>query len=112
VKKGKHQPKSALSSRMNTPTTTTSISTKTTLPLRVNKKAVKTQQIDMREQGPAPPTAAFMRPTAHPASSSTRRMSNSIAPLIPNWTPSSKHGVLSPTKCRNIFRNSLSMVVR
>lgn len=112
VKRGKHQPKSALSSRMNTPTSTTSISTKTTLPLRVNKKAVKSQQIDVHESGPAPPTAAFMRPTVHPASSNTRRMSNSIAPLIPNWTPSSKNGVLSPTKCRNMFRNSLSMVVR
>jgi hypothetical protein len=113
VKKGQHQPKSALSSRMNTPASTTSISTKTTLPLRVNKKAAaKTRQTDMREPGPAPPTAAFMRPTVHPASSSTRRVSNSIAPLIPNWTPSSKNGVLSPTKCRNMFRNSLSMVVR
>ena len=113
VKKGQYQPRSALSSRMNTPASTTSISTKTTLPLRVNKKAAaKTRQTDMREPGPAPPTAAFMRPTVHPASSSTRRMSNSIAPLIPNWTPSSKNGVLSPTKCRNMFRNSLSMVVR
>ena len=114
VKKGQHQPKSALSSRMmNTPASTTSVSTKTTLPLRVNKKAAaKTRQTDMREAGPAPPTAAFMRPTVHPASSSTRRVSNSIAPLIPNWTPSSKNGVLSPTKCRNMFRNSLSMVVR
>ena len=106
LKKGK----SALSLRINTPTFTTSISTKTTLPLRVNKKAAVKN--DMREPGPAPPTAAFMRPTVHPASSSTRRMSNSIAPLIPNWTPSSKNGVLSPTKCRNMFRNSLSMVVR
>ncbi|KIM45359.1 hypothetical protein M413DRAFT_338575 [Hebeloma cylindrosporum] len=113
TKRGQHQPKSALSSRMNTPTTTPN-STKITLPLRVNKKAaaVKAQQIDVREPGPAPPTAAFMRPTVHPASSSTRRMTNSIAPLIPNWTPSSKNGVLSPTKCRNMFRNSLSMVVR
>ena len=113
VKKGQHQPKATLISRMNTPTSTTPISTKTTLPLRVNKRAaVKTQQTDMREPGPSPPTAAFMRPTVHPASSNTRRMSNSIAPLIPNWTPSSKNGVLSPTKCRNMFRNSLSMVVR
>jgi len=110
AKKKQLQPKSALFSRMNTPT---SIHTKTTLPLRILKKApVKTQRYGTYEPGLDPPTAAFMRPAVDAASTSTRMMTNSIAPLIPNWTPTSQNGVLSPTKCRNMFRNSMSMVVR
>ncbi|PPQ93186.1 hypothetical protein CVT25_007943 [Psilocybe cyanescens] len=84
----------------------------TTLPLRVHKSSSAKRQAS-EETGPAPPTAAFMRPAASPASSNARRMTNSIAPLIPNWTPATAaNGGMTPKQCRSMFRNSLSMVVR
>ncbi|KAJ3503753.1 hypothetical protein NLJ89_g8293 [Agrocybe chaxingu] len=55
-----------------------------------------------------PPTAAFMQPKASAPSKNnirTKRMTNSIAPLIPNWSPGA-----APARCKGIFRNSLSMV--
>ena len=56
----------------------------------------------------SPPTAAFMKPVDHLPMKATKRMTNSMKPLIPTWTP----GMSTPAQCRRMFRNSLSMVVR
>ena len=56
----------------------------------------------------SPPTAAFMKPVDRLPMNATKRMTNSMKPLIPTWTP----GMSTPAQCRRMFRNSLSMVVR
>ncbi|KAF8973032.1 hypothetical protein BDZ97DRAFT_1912626 [Flammula alnicola] len=87
---------------------------KSTAPLRVNKKptGIKPQPAVCEKTGPALPTAAFMRPNVHLGSTNTRRMTNSVTPLIPNCTSIAANGVMSPTQCRHMFRNRLSMLVR
>jgi hypothetical protein len=54
----------------------------------------------------AAPTAAFMKPVNKSATKAAKRMTNSIKPLIPTWTAGSS------SRCDNMFRNSLSMIVR
>ncbi|KDR75124.1 hypothetical protein GALMADRAFT_156999 [Galerina marginata CBS 339.88] len=100
--------KAATSSKVSAPTT------KTTPPLRVNKKSPPTKpQSTPRDAELKPPIAAFMRRTPAPSTSiNARRVSSSIAPLIPNWTAASKEGAVTKGECRGLFRNSLSMVVR
>ncbi|KAF9478787.1 hypothetical protein BDN70DRAFT_724010 [Pholiota conissans] len=74
------------------------------IPLRVTKSTVAGPTALSR---PSPPTAAFMVPNK--PISTGRRTGSSVAPLIPNC-PTSSNGVISPSQCRSLLRNSLSMV--
>lgn len=59
------------------------------------------------------PTAAFMRrPGVKASPIQTRRMTNSVAPLIPTWSPASDNGILSPTQYRNMLRGGVSTTFR
>jgi len=55
------------------------------------------------------PTAAFMKPV-NKSAKVAKRMTNSIKPLIPTWNAGSSSS--SSPQCSNMFRNSLSMIVR
>ncbi|CAA7261839.1 unnamed protein product [Cyclocybe aegerita] len=75
---------------------------------RLQPPATSPNKVHLHPDDEAPPTAAFMRPKASAPSKDnirTKRMTNSIAPLIPNWSPGA-----APARCKGIFRNSLSMV--
>ncbi|KJA27853.1 hypothetical protein HYPSUDRAFT_62893 [Hypholoma sublateritium FD-334 SS-4] len=96
-------PKPVTSSKVTLPVA------KPTAPLRVIKKLVRTGS----RPGPAPradghivPTAAFMLPKI-PIVNAGRKVSSSVAPLIPTCPPSA-NGVISPNQCRSLLRNSLS----
>ncbi len=89
--------------------TTQKISTKTVRFIGKTPKKPQTETTTTPYGDDAsPPTAAFMKPSESPSTKASKRMTNSIKPLIPTWTA----GKTSPAQCRSLFRNSLSMVVR
>ncbi|KAF5321558.1 hypothetical protein D9619_001466 [Psilocybe cf. subviscida] len=81
---------------------------KSTAPLQIVKKGAAASKV--REKRSLPPTAAFMRPrpALSPPTSTGRRISTSVAPLIPNW--GSRNGGLSASQARSMLRsNNVSM---
>lgn len=91
-------PKPVTSSKVTQPVV------KSTAPLRVIKKLVPGSA--PRANGHIAPTAAFMLPNIAIVNAG-RKVSSSVAPLIPTC-PTSANGVISPSQCRSLLRNSLS----
>lgn len=81
------------------------------VPSKIARSPTRTKAVSSEDI--TPPTAAFMRrPDVKTAPVNTRRMTNSVAPLIPNWSPASHNGALSTTQYRNMLRGGVNMVVR
>ncbi|KAF9527332.1 hypothetical protein CPB83DRAFT_401512 [Crepidotus variabilis] len=73
----------------------------------------KTPPVPVQRSSNTPPDSATpSSPSEHAASftsKANKRMTNSTKPLIPTWSESEAP---TPAQCRDLFRNSLSMVVR
>ena len=78
--------------------------------LTERRRSTKRQHVKNGDLEPTmTPTAAFMKPVSKSAKVA-KRMTNSIKPLIPTWNAGSSSP--SSPQCSNMFRNSLSMIVR
>ena len=82
------------------------------IPSKIAKSAAKTEAVSSEDDITAP-TAAFMRrPDLKTTPVNTCRLTNSVVPLIPNWSPTLNSDDLSPTQYRNMLRGGVNMVVR